>query len=169
MGLHYNSEEMVQWRKEVQDFLGFALRIPEYSEMKYTIEEYMAPVWEFVYRFYDDQKKLLCRLKHSDGLFACDAADCITGVPDTFGSDEDWDKKFSKGCPPVFKGFPWSFNLQFYDEKERLIKEIAVKRTFENDSRPMIHMAWYLTCRNYDASGAFSQTNTWKYFDWDLV
>lgn len=168
MGLHYNSERMRQWRKEVQDFLGFELRIPEYSKEEHTFEEHAPFVLDIFFWFYDSQEKLLCRLKHSDFRFPNGGDDSIPGVPDSFGSDEDWDREYSNQCPPVFKGFPWSFNLQFFDEQGRVVTDIEARRTFQNDDRPMIHMAWYLTRWKYDPSGKSDRTYTFKYFDWEL-
>jgi len=169
MDLNYYSETMQKWRNDVEDFLGFSLRIPEYDNIVYRIEEYQAPVWDYFCWFYDAQDNVICRLKsHNVSLFD-EESPSVPGVPDTWGTDEDWVNLFQgQGCAPLFKGFPWSFNLKFFDNWDRPTIEIVAKRTFKNDSRPTIHMAWYLTRWAYDASGNASDSHEWKYFDWEL-
>lgn len=168
--LDYNSDTMQSWRKEVQDYLGFALRVPEYSRVASSFKEHLAPMWDYCYIFYDDQNRPICGLNHHDDFFPCDRAlHQIPGVPETFGSDEDWSRLFDNyRLSPPFKGFPWNFMLTFFDEKARIDKEIHAKRTFRNDSRPTIHMAWYLTQYTYDASGNSDCSRSCKYFDWEL-
>lgn len=168
MRLDYNSETMQRWRKEVQDFLGFELRIPEYTCVRYCSDEYMAPVWDYYYWFYDSQDKPICRLQHNNDFFSYDTSTCIPGVPDTFGSDEDWNQIWEHDHTPVFKGFPWAFSLEFFDEQERPVKEITARRSFANDRRPTIHMAWYLAQWTYDASGKSNCTRTFQSFTWEI-
>ena len=169
MDLQYSSESMQNWRKEVEAFLGFELKAPEYDHIAYGAEEYMSPVWDYSCRFYDAQDKLICRLISHDYSLFTDHCPGVPGVPDTWGSDEDWNALFKgQGCPPVFKGFPWNFNLTFFDKQARPTLEIVARRTFQNDSRAMVHMAWYLTRWTYDIFGKSSDSREWGRFDWEL-
>lgn len=166
---NYNSELMQKWRKEVEDYLGFPLRIPEYARVVYRSEEYLAPVWDYCCTFYDNQNNLLCGLKSHDEFLFYDDRTGIPGDPDTWGSDEDWMGLFlPNNYAPVFKGFPWDFTLTFFDPQKRPTTQITARRTFQNDSRPTIHMAWYLNKWTYDSSGETNNSYTFKYFNWEL-
>ena len=164
----YSPQTMARWRKDVENRLGFALRIPEYDHIGRSAEEYLSPLWFYDCRFYSGEDKLLCHLRHSDGFtpFTKEPRG-IPGIPETFGTDEDWIARYA-GVAPPFRGFPWSFDLCFFDSQERKTLEIAARRTFMNDSVPMIHMAWYLTWHTYDKAGKAESTYKNYYFDWEI-
>lgn len=169
MDLNNRAEAMKKWRQDVEDFLGFPLQIPEYDNIVYRAEEYQAPVWDNFCWFYDAQGNAICRLTSHDVSLFYDESPGVPGVPDTWGTDEDWINLFQRqGCAPPFKGFHWNFSLMFFDKEGRPTIEIVARRTFRNDSRPTIHMAWYLTRWTYDASGNANDSHEWKYFDWEL-
>ena len=69
---------------------------------------------------------------------------------------------------PIFKGFPWSFTLTFFNHQQQKVKEIVAKRTLQNDSRPTIHIAWYLSQWSYDDSGESSKTYTTLFCNWEV-
>lgn len=169
MNLTLTLEAMQKWRKEAEDFLGFPLQIPKYSKATFFFGEYLAPVWNYGSRFYDSQDNVICKLTSHERFLFTDDQTGIPGVPDTWGSDEDWWNLFySRDYAPVFKGFPWNFTLTFYDNLHRPVKEIVARRSLQNDSRPTIHMTLYLDKWNYYASGESKKSHTCQYFSWEL-
>ena len=160
----YRYLAMEPWRKEVQDFLGFELKIPAYSTIAVE-KEYEAPLWHYSYRFCDSDGRLVCLLKHDEQYFAYGEGDAKTpGLPCTFGSDEDWCVLFGGESAPPFKGFPWNFSLTFCDKQEQPVTVVTASRL---DAEGAVAMDWSLEQRSFDASGKPQWVAEQKHFRWE--